>query len=86
MRSRSLSPLIGSETQPLHPGGQWPAQAELTDESTVPLEPQQRKGTAKTVSCLTCKSRREILSLNVESRYTPPPPHPLSPNHLVLLL
>lgn len=44
MRSRSLSPLIGSETQPLHPGGQWPAQAELTDESTVPLEPQQRKG------------------------------------------
>ncbi|XP_029392324.1 centriolin isoform X3 [Mus pahari] len=44
MRSRSLSPLIGSETQPLHPGGQWPAQAELTDESTMPLEPQQHKG------------------------------------------
>ncbi|XP_028640900.1 centriolin isoform X3 [Grammomys surdaster] len=44
MRSRSLSPLIGSETLPLHPGGQWPAQAELTDENIMPLESQQHKG------------------------------------------
>ncbi|XP_076784701.1 centriolin isoform X4 [Arvicanthis niloticus] len=44
MRSRSLSPLIGSETPSLHPGGQWPAQAELTDENTMPLESRQTKG------------------------------------------
>ncbi|XP_031225835.1 centriolin isoform X3 [Mastomys coucha] len=44
MRSRSLSPLIGSEIPPLHPGGQWPAQAELTDENSMPLESQQHKG------------------------------------------
>lgn len=44
MRSRSLSPLIGSETPPFHPGGQCPAQAELTDENTMPLESQQHKG------------------------------------------
>ncbi|XP_052038263.1 centriolin isoform X9 [Apodemus sylvaticus] len=44
MRSRSLSPLIGSETLPLHPGEQWPAQDELADENTMPLESQQHKG------------------------------------------
>ncbi|CAH6788965.1 centriolin isoform X3 [Phodopus roborovskii] len=44
MRSRSLSPLIGSETPPFHAGGQWSAQAELTDENITLLESQHHKG------------------------------------------
>ncbi|XP_036038938.1 centriolin isoform X3 [Onychomys torridus] len=44
MRSRSLSPLIGSETPPFHAGGQWSVQAELTDENTMLLESQHHKG------------------------------------------
>lgn len=55
MRSRSLSPLIGSETPPFHAGGQWSVQAELTEENTMPLDSQHHKGTAKNVSALTRK-------------------------------
>lgn len=44
MRSRSLSPLIGSEPPPFHASGQWSAQAELTDENTMLLESQHHKG------------------------------------------
>uniref|UniRef100_A0A8C6R3Y8 Centriolin n=1 Tax=Nannospalax galili TaxID=1026970 RepID=A0A8C6R3Y8_NANGA len=44
MRSRSLSPLIGSETLPFHSGGQWPVRVELTDENSVHLESQDHKG------------------------------------------
>ncbi|XP_060056053.1 centriolin isoform X2 [Erinaceus europaeus] len=33
MRSRSLSPLSGSEILPFHSGRQWPGQIEITDES-----------------------------------------------------
>ncbi|XP_059116130.1 centriolin isoform X2 [Peromyscus eremicus] len=44
MRSRSLSPLIGSETTPFHAGGQWSVQTELTDENTMLLESQHHKG------------------------------------------
>ncbi|XP_037060395.1 centriolin isoform X11 [Peromyscus leucopus] len=44
MRSRSLSPLIGSETPPFHTGGQWSVQAELTEENTMPLDSQHHKG------------------------------------------
>ncbi|KAL1785573.1 centriolin isoform X1, partial [Sigmodon hispidus] len=44
MRSRSLSPLIGSETPPFHAGGQWSAQAEHTDGDTMFLESQRHKG------------------------------------------
>lgn len=52
MRSRSLSPLIGSEMPPFHTGEQWSAQTELTDENTMLLESQHHKGTAKNVSAL----------------------------------
>jgi len=41
MRSRSLSPLSGSET--LHFGGQWNEQVEITDENTVLLDYQDHK-------------------------------------------
>ncbi|XP_064435527.1 centriolin isoform X6 [Mirounga angustirostris] len=41
MRSRSLSPLSGSET--LHFGGQWNEQVEITDENTVLLDYQNHK-------------------------------------------
>ncbi|XP_007646619.1 centriolin isoform X4 [Cricetulus griseus] len=44
MRSRSLSPLIVSETPPFHSGGEWSAQAGLTDENTMLLESQHHKG------------------------------------------
>ncbi|XP_038193068.1 centriolin isoform X4 [Arvicola amphibius] len=44
MRSRSLSPLIGSEMPPFHTGGQWSAQTEHTDENTMLLESQHHKG------------------------------------------
>lgn len=42
MRSRSLSPLSGSET--LHFGGQWNEQVEITDENTVLSDYQDHKG------------------------------------------
>nr|XP_012627168.1 centriolin isoform X2 [Microcebus murinus] len=44
MRSRSLSPLIGSETMPLHSGGQGCEQVEITDENNIPLDYQDHKG------------------------------------------
>ncbi|XP_012519868.1 PREDICTED: centriolin [Propithecus coquereli] len=44
MRSRSLSPLIGSETLPFHSGGQWCEQVEITDENNMPLDYQDHKG------------------------------------------
>ncbi|XP_075842101.1 centriolin isoform X1 [Microtus pennsylvanicus] len=44
MRSRSLSPLIGSEMPPFHTPGQWSAQSEPTDENTMLLESQHHKG------------------------------------------
>nr|XP_055157447.1 centriolin isoform X1 [Nyctereutes procyonoides]XP_055157449.1 centriolin isoform X1 [Nyctereutes procyonoides] len=43
MRSRSLSPLSGSETLPFHFGGPWHEQVEITDESTVVLDYQDHK-------------------------------------------
>ncbi|XP_047686091.1 centriolin isoform X4 [Prionailurus viverrinus] len=43
MRSRSLSPLSGSETLPFHFGGQWHEQGEITDESTMLLDYQDHK-------------------------------------------
>ncbi|VFV34758.1 centriolin-like [Lynx pardinus] len=45
MRSRSLSPLSGSETLPFHFGGQWHEQGEITDESTMLLDYQDHKVT-----------------------------------------
>uniref|UniRef100_A0A8C8YH74 Centriolin n=1 Tax=Prolemur simus TaxID=1328070 RepID=A0A8C8YH74_PROSS len=44
MRSRSLSPLIGSETLPFHSGGQWCEQVEITDENNMLLDCQDQKG------------------------------------------
>ncbi|XP_053060674.1 centriolin isoform X3 [Acinonyx jubatus] len=43
MRSRSLSPLSGSETLPFHFGGQWHDQGEITDENTMLLDYQDHK-------------------------------------------
>ncbi|XP_053764218.1 centriolin isoform X4 [Panthera pardus] len=43
MRSRSLSPLSGSETLPFHFGGQWHEQGEITDENTMLLDYQDHK-------------------------------------------
>ncbi|XP_053419995.1 centriolin [Nycticebus coucang] len=44
MRSRSLSPLIGSETLPFHSGGRHCEQVEITDEDNIPLDNQDHKG------------------------------------------
>ncbi|XP_012313647.2 centriolin isoform X1 [Aotus nancymaae] len=44
MRSRSLSPLIGSETPPFHSGGQWCEQVEIADENNMLLDYQDHKG------------------------------------------
>ncbi|XP_063492105.1 centriolin isoform X8 [Symphalangus syndactylus] len=44
MRSRSLSPLIGSETLPFHSGGQWCEQVEIADENNMLLDYQDHKG------------------------------------------
>lgn len=44
VRSRSLSPLIGSETPPFHSNGQCPAKAKLTDENAMLLESKHNKG------------------------------------------
>ncbi|XP_006150563.1 centriolin isoform X2 [Tupaia chinensis] len=44
MRSRSLSPLIGSETLPFHSEVQWCEQVEITDENNVLLDHQDHKG------------------------------------------
>lgn len=44
MRSRSLSPLIGSETLPFHSEGQWCEQVKFTDEHNVTLGCQDHKG------------------------------------------
>ncbi|XP_035111969.3 centriolin isoform X2 [Callithrix jacchus] len=44
MRSRSLSPLIGSETPPFHSGGQWCEQVEIADETNMLLDYQDHKG------------------------------------------
>ncbi|XP_048669129.1 centriolin isoform X2 [Marmota marmota marmota] len=44
MRSRSLSPLIGSETLPFHSEGQWCEQVKFTDEPNVILGCQDHKG------------------------------------------
>lgn len=46
MRSRSLSPLSGSETLPFHSGEQWCEQDENSDENTVLLDYQDHKGIA----------------------------------------
>ncbi|ELK08207.1 Centriolin [Pteropus alecto] len=43
MRSRSLSPLSGSETLPFHSGGQWCEQDENSDENTMLLDYQDNK-------------------------------------------
>ncbi|XP_077626080.1 centriolin isoform X2 [Crocuta crocuta] len=42
-RSRSLSPLSGSETLPFHFGRQWHEQVEITDENTMLLDHQDHK-------------------------------------------
>ncbi|XP_055207796.2 centriolin isoform X3 [Gorilla gorilla gorilla] len=44
MRSRSLSPLIGSETLPFRSGGQWCEQVEIADENNMLLDYQDHKG------------------------------------------
>uniref|UniRef100_A0A8I5TQ34 Centriolin n=1 Tax=Pongo abelii TaxID=9601 RepID=A0A8I5TQ34_PONAB len=44
MRSRSLSPLIGSETLPFHSGGQWCEKVEIADENNMLLDYQDHKG------------------------------------------
>ncbi|XP_031510327.1 centriolin isoform X9 [Papio anubis] len=44
LRSRSLSPLIGSETLPFHSGGQWCEQVEIADENNMLLDYQDHKG------------------------------------------
>ncbi|XP_062938195.1 centriolin isoform X2 [Cynocephalus volans] len=44
MRSRSLSPLIGSETLPFCAERQWCEQVEITDENNMLLDYQHRKG------------------------------------------
>lgn len=44
MRSRSLSPLLGSEALPFYSGGQWCEQVEFTDESGMLLDYQDHKG------------------------------------------
>ncbi|XP_032020893.1 centriolin isoform X2 [Hylobates moloch] len=44
MRSRSLSPLIGSETLPFHSGGQWCEQVEIADENNMLLDYQDHEG------------------------------------------
>ncbi|XP_017358796.1 centriolin isoform X3 [Cebus imitator] len=44
MRSRSLSPLIGSETPPFHSGGQQCEQVEIADENNMLLDYQDHKG------------------------------------------
>ncbi|KAM5332187.1 centriolin isoform 2-T3 [Glossophaga mutica] len=43
MRSRSLSPLGGSEILPFHSGGQWCKQVGITDENTILLDYQDHK-------------------------------------------
>ncbi|XP_004423441.1 PREDICTED: centriolin [Ceratotherium simum simum] len=43
MRSRSLSPLSGSEILPFHSGGQWSEQDEITHENTMLLDYQDQK-------------------------------------------
>ncbi|XP_062063631.1 centriolin isoform X2 [Lepus europaeus] len=44
MRSRSLSPLLGSEALPFCSGGQWCEQVDFTDESGMLLDYQDHKG------------------------------------------
>ncbi|XP_032107369.1 centriolin isoform X10 [Sapajus apella] len=44
MRSRSLSPLIGSETPPFHSGGQQCEQVEIANENNMLLDYQDHKG------------------------------------------
>ncbi|XP_031789877.1 centriolin isoform X12 [Piliocolobus tephrosceles] len=44
LRSRSLSPLIGSETLPFHSEGQWCEQVEIADENNMLLDYQDHKG------------------------------------------
>ncbi|XP_033093500.1 centriolin isoform X13 [Trachypithecus francoisi] len=44
LRSRSLSPLIGSETLPYHSEGQWCEQVEIADENNMLLDYQDHKG------------------------------------------
>lgn len=44
MRSRSLSPLSGSETLPFHSGRQWCERGEIADENTILLDYQDHKG------------------------------------------
>ncbi|XP_021566921.1 centriolin [Carlito syrichta] len=44
MRSRSLSPLIESETLPFHSGGQWHEQVEISDKNVMFLDYQDHKG------------------------------------------
>ena len=46
MRSRSLSPLSGSETLPFHSGRQWYEQIEILGENTMLLDYQDHKGIA----------------------------------------
>ena len=46
MRSRSLSPLGGSEILPFHSGGQWCKQVGIADENTILLDYQDHKGIA----------------------------------------
>uniref|UniRef100_H0X846 Centriolin n=1 Tax=Otolemur garnettii TaxID=30611 RepID=H0X846_OTOGA len=49
MRSRSLSPLTGSETLPFHSGERHCEQVEITDEDNMPLDNQDHKGAVSRV-------------------------------------
>ena len=46
MRSRSLSPLNGSETLPFHSGRQWYGQVEIIGENSMLLDYHDQKGNA----------------------------------------
>lgn len=59
MRSRSLSPLIGSDTLPFHPG-EWYEQVEFTGKNSVLSDCQDHKGiTFNLQICLTSHISRD---------------------------
>ena len=72
MRSRSLSPLNGSETLPFHPGRQWYEQVEIIGENTMLLDYHDQKGNAfesANFAKYSSKYRWKILNLHFWSKY-----------------
>lgn len=70
MRSRSLSPLSGSETLPFHSGRQWYEQVEIIGENPMLLDYQDHQGIAFNlrISPNTLKYRWKIFNLHFWSK------------------